>query len=205
MFAAAFGTEQTSGPVDEINTRRIAFAIATHERRLRSDQTPWDRWNAGELSALTPVQVWGYDLFKGKAKCGSCHGAPSFTDGAFHFTGFFKPTWDPGRGNHSTRAWESGAMRTVNLRNVGLREAGGLLHTGAGPGVDLDTIVRTYDEGGRRDWPEVAAVPISASVAPRQLTLDERLAIVDFLRHGLTDPRVAAETAPFDRPRLGSE
>jgi hypothetical protein len=29
--------------------------------------------------------------------------------------------------------------------------------------------------------------------------------MVDFMRHGLTDPRVAAELSPFDRPKLGSE
>jgi cytochrome c peroxidase len=205
MFEAAFGTEQTSGLPGEINTRRIAFAIATHERRLRSDQTPWDRWNAGVSGALTPVQLWGYDLFKGKAQCGSCHGPPVFTDGAFHFTGFFRPAWDPGRGKHSLKSWEAGAMRTVNLRNVGLREPGGLLHTGAGPGTDLESVVTLYDKGGRRDWSDVAAVPISASVEERHLTEDERLAIVEFLRHGLTDPRVASEASPFDRPTLGSE
>jgi hypothetical protein len=29
--------------------------------------------------------------------------------------------------------------------------------------------------------------------------------IIDFMRNGLTDPRVKAETTPFDRPKLGSE
>jgi hypothetical protein len=29
--------------------------------------------------------------------------------------------------------------------------------------------------------------------------------MVDFLVNGLTDPRVANEEAPFDRPTLGSE
>jgi cytochrome c peroxidase len=205
MFEAAFGVEQTSGPPDEINTRRIAFAIATHERTLRSDRTPWDRWNAGEAGALTPVQVWGFDLFKNKAQCASCHGPPIFSDGAFHFTGFFRPAWDQGRGKLSGRAWETGAMRTVNLRNVGLREPGGLLHTGAGPGLDLEDLVALYNQGGRKDWTDVAAVPISASVEPRGLSGDEVLAIVDFLRHGLTDPRVAREEPPFDRPKLKSE
>jgi hypothetical protein len=29
--------------------------------------------------------------------------------------------------------------------------------------------------------------------------------LLDFVQNGLTDPRVAAELPPFDRPRLGSE
>ena len=62
MFAAAFGdTIKTSAaaPDTEINTARIAFAIATHERRLTSDQTPWDRWNAGDDDAMTEEQIRG--------------------------------------------------------------------------------------------------------------------------------------------------
>ena len=36
--------------------------------------------------------------------------------------------------------------------------------------------------------------------------LEDRQALVaDFISNGLTDPRVAAETFPFDRPTLGSE
>ena len=205
MFEAAFADQQTSGRRDEINTRRIAFAIATHERRLRSDQTPWDRWNAGDTSALTPVQVWGFDLFTHKAACGSCHKTPLFSDGAFHYTGFYPPAWDEGRGVFSKKTWERGAMRTATLRNVGLREPGGLLHTGAGAGSSLNDIVAVYNDGGRPDVPEVLAVPISPSVEKRNLSADEVLAIVEFMRFGLTDPRVQREEPPFDRPKLSTE
>jgi hypothetical protein len=37
------------------------------------------------------------------------------------------------------------------------------------------------------------------------LTTTEQADLVDFLRNGLTDPRVQAEQFPFDRPKLGSE
>lgn len=205
LFEAAFGTAQSSGPTDEINTRRIAFAIATHERRLRSDQTPWDRWNAGESAALTPAQQRGLALFAHKAGCEQCHRAPTFQDADFHFIGFHEPSWDEGRKAVSPQYGVAGAMRTPTLRNVGLREATGLLHNGAGPGASLDAIVDLYDLGGLVDNPLVTAVPISASILPLDLSDGEKADLLDFLRHGLEDPRVAAQLPPFDRPLLSTE
>lgn len=205
LFEAAFGSEQTSGPADEINTRRIAFAIATHERRLRSDQTPWDRFNAGEDDALTPRQIRGLDLFIGKAKCETCHRMPIFSDGDFHFIGFHKPSWDAGRKGVDTEFGVAGAMRTPTLRNVGLRASSGLLHNGAGTGDSLAKIIDLYDSGGLVDDPEVHGTPISASIFKLDLTPAEKLDLLDFLEHALDDPRVKEQTPPFDRPLLSTE
>ena len=46
LFAAAFG-DRAITPV------RIAFAIASYERTLVSDRTPWDRYAAGDSTAIT--------------------------------------------------------------------------------------------------------------------------------------------------------
>lgn len=205
LFSAAFGDEQTSGPRDEINTRRIAFAIATHERRLRSDQTPWDRFNAGEDDALTPAQIRGLDLFLNKAKCEGCHRMPITTDGDFHFIGFHRPSWDLGRNAIDPDFGVPGAMRTPTLRNVGLRESTGLLRNGAGTGSSLAKIIDLYDLGGLLEDPEVVAAPIDAAMEVLSLTPGEKADLLDFLQHGLEDPRVAKQTAPFDRPWLSTE
>ncbi len=205
LFEAAFGATQTSGPADEINTRRIAFAIATHERRLRSDQTPWDRWNAGEDSALTANQLHGLQVFDTKARCILCHHAPAFSDGDFHFIGFHEPSWDLGRKAIDTAFGVPGAVRTPTLRNVGLREATGLLHNGAGTGASLAKIIDLYDLGGLVDDAAVTAAPIDTIIRPLQLSPGEKSALLDFLQHGLEDPRVGAQTAPFDRPKLSTE
>src|SRR5690606_908609 len=175
------------------------------ERGLRSNQTPWDAFNEGDDGALTAAQIRGLLVFRERAQCSSCHLPPLFSDGAFHFTGFHHPKDDPGREGISGRAADRGKMRTPTLRNVALRAAGGLLHTGAGPGVSLETVLATYLTGGLRDDPEIAEVPISESVEPLELSPDEVEDLLDFLVRGLTDPRVAAELPPFDRPRLGSE
>jgi cytochrome c peroxidase len=205
LFQAAFGAGQTSGPQDEINTRRIAFAIATHERRLRSDQTPWDRWNAGDEGALTPGQLRGLDVFSNKGRCVLCHRAPAFSDGDFHFIGFHVPSADLGRKAINTAFGVPGAMRTPTLRNVGLREASGLLHNGAGPGASLAKVIDLYDAGGLLDDVEVTSTPIDATIVELDLTPEEKADLLDFLQHGLDDPRVKAQTAPFDRPLLSTE
>lgn len=205
LFQAAFGEAQTSGAPDEINTRRIAFAIATHERRLRSDQTPWDRWNAGEDGALTPAQLHGLQVFTHQARCELCHHAPAFSDGDFHFIGFHEPSWDLGRKGIDTAFGVPGAMRTPTLRNVGLREATGLLHNGAGSGASLAQIIDLYDKGGLVDDTVVTDTPIDAIIQQLKLSPSEKLDLLDFLQHGLEDPRVKAQTAPFDRPLLSTE
>jgi hypothetical protein len=40
---------------------------------------------------------------------------------------------------------------------------------------------------------------------PLGLSPGEKADLLDFLQHGLDDPRVEAQTAPFDRPLLSTE
>jgi cytochrome c peroxidase len=212
MFAAAFGSTakvSSTDPDDVINTRRIAFAIATHERRLTSNRTPWDGWNAGDNNAMTAQQIRGFSLFMGKAKCGVCHTPPLFTDLTFHFLGFHDPNVanvDEVTGLQKTtqNAADKGKFKTPTLRNVGLREAGGLLHSGDGPGHDLNTVMEIYNIGGRRSEPTILSL-IDTQLTVVNLTAAEIADVVEFMRNGLTDQRVKDELPPFDRPKLDSE
>lgn len=200
LFSAAFGTDakvSAADPDDVINTRRIAFAIATHERRLTSDRTPWDRWNAGDRAALTPAQVHGFEVFMGKGRCNVCHAPPLFADLSFHNLGFVSATFDTGREETTSVAADRGAFETPTLRNVALREAGGLLHTGSGSGATLEAVVAAYNVPPNLD-PNV-----DPEIRVLGLTGTEAKDLVDFMRNGLTDPRVLAESPPFDRPDLG--
>jgi cytochrome c peroxidase len=207
MFAAAFGNDakDPADPPNVINARRIVMAIATHERRLTSDQTPWDKWNAGDTTALTARQVEGFRLFLTKGRCSTCHTPPLFTDLSFHFIGFHNPKSDIGLAKTDGIAFHEGQMKTPTLRNVGLREAGGLLHSGEGPGHDLTTVMTLYKQGGLPLAPNDAGVSVDSQIAPLQLNPDEIDEIIDFLRNGLTDPRVRDQLPPFDRPILSTE
>ncbi len=40
--------------------------------------SPFDRYMAGDHQALTSAQKNGFNLFMGKAQCGTCHFAPVF-------------------------------------------------------------------------------------------------------------------------------
>ncbi|MFT3683962.1 MAG: cytochrome c peroxidase [Phycisphaerales bacterium] len=90
LFERAFGTPQ-------VTPGRVAMAIATYERTLVPNQTPWDRYVAGNTSALTPRQVQGMIAFNSDAaKCADCHGGNRFTDNAFHNIGVRPSSEDPG-------------------------------------------------------------------------------------------------------------
>jgi cytochrome c peroxidase len=193
LFAAAFPSDP------KISTRNLLLAIATYERELASNQAPWDAFIAGDASALTAAQQHGLELFLGKGKCAGCHPPPLFTDNDFHAIGVTDPSFDPGREDVTHKPGDKGKMKTPSLRNVGLREAGGLLHGGAAPGDALALIMHSLNMGGT--FPE----NLDPEIEPLGLTDAELADIIDFLRDGLTDPRVKDAQPPFDRPQLRTE
>jgi cytochrome c peroxidase len=210
LFEAAFGDPA-------ITTQRIAFAIATHERTLISNQTPYDRFQDGDTSALTAEQKTGMDLFAGKAKCQRCHAPPLFASDQFVNLGLIDydnpggdvgtptPHVDLGREELTGMLEDRGKFRTPTVRNAALREAEGLLHDGLVEGASLDELMTAYNVPPRRDAHTDPRMDPAIDGNQLGLTGEELSAILAFLRAGLTDPRVAAEEYPFDRPRLGSE
>ena len=84
-FARAF-------PRAGISEETIAAALASYERMLVAANSRFDRWFfAGEDSALSAVERDGFQLFRGKTGCSSCHLIGErdalFTDHRFHNTG----------------------------------------------------------------------------------------------------------------------
>ncbi|GIW44072.1 MAG: cytochrome c551 peroxidase [Candidatus Binatia bacterium] len=84
LFQQAFGSPQ-------ITIDRIVQAIATFERTLAPFSSPFDRFLAGEKTALSDAAKRGFQLFLGKARCVTCHefnaSFPFFTDNKFHNIG----------------------------------------------------------------------------------------------------------------------
>ncbi|NRA36069.1 MAG: hypothetical protein HRU17_22340 [Polyangiaceae bacterium] len=219
LFAAVFG-EVTPGAdagdagAGEITAVRIAMAIATHERRLKSDQTPFDLWVDGidvpsNEGGMDAQRVRGWELFSGKAKCTTCHTLPTFSDNLFHYIGFHHTSWDEAPNGMSGREVvtelpaDRGKLKTPTLRNVTLRVAGGLLSRGAGAGVSLEEIMAVYNTGGLEDLIPADQAIVSTDIVALDLTDEEITDIIKFM-DALTDPRVAAtpELAPFDHPTL---
>jgi len=58
------------------------LSLQLYQATLVSDQAPYDRWAAGDASALTAQQLMGLGVFLGKGKCIACHAGAAFTNAA---------------------------------------------------------------------------------------------------------------------------
>jgi cytochrome c peroxidase len=162
-FAKAFPKRPR---VTEDNLKK---AIATYERTLVSPQTRFDRWIAGDDTALTAQEVSGFRLFTGKAGCANCHSGWAFTDHAFYDIGL--PGEDRGRGAVLRLEKAEYAFKTPSLREVGRRAP--YMHDGSL--ADLAAVVRHYASG-------ITERPTLASDLKRGgLDAGEQSALVAFL------------------------
>ncbi|MGH9801465.1 MAG: cytochrome-c peroxidase, partial [Blastocatellia bacterium] len=75
----------------EVNIARVGQAIAAYERTLVVGDSPFDRFNAGDQSALSDAAKRGLAVFRGRGRCSRCHtfseAMPFFTDFQYHNTG----------------------------------------------------------------------------------------------------------------------
>lgn len=190
LFQAAFGDASISAP-------RIAFALATYQRTLVPNQTPFDAFIAGQPAALTPSQAQGLQAFNATT-CGVCHAGPLFTNHSFRNVGLRPWQEDSGRFAVTGLFGDRGRFKVPTLRNVGLKPR--FMHTGQL--ATLEQVIGFYvGAPGFQQFPENQDPAVPAINVPPQLR-DE---LADFLRNGLTDPRVRDELFPFDRPTLASE
>jgi len=89
LFEHAFGDAAIT-PV------RIAMTIASYERTLLPDKTPFDAYIRGDKKALTEEQQAGWRVFR-QSNCAVCHAPPLFTDNTFRNIGLRPPDEDLGR------------------------------------------------------------------------------------------------------------
>lgn len=188
LFNEAFGTA-------DVNPTRIALAIATYERTLYTDQAPVDLANAG-ITPLTQQENNGRNLFVQAGQCAVCHAGEVTSDNTFRYIGVRPPDDDTGRFQVTGNNGDLGRFKVPSLRNVELR--GTFFHNGRFN--TLDQVVAFYNRGGDFNAPNKDPL-----IRPRGLSPQQQADIVAFLKRPLTDPRVAAELPPFDRPTLYSE
>lgn len=112
-FRDVFGTPATADG--------LAQTIAAFERTIVSNHSAWDRFMAGDETALSQSAQRGVRVFDEKAKCVTCHNGPNFTDNQFHALGLpIGPDFpaDPGRYAVTLNDGDLEAFRTPSLRNV---------------------------------------------------------------------------------------
>ncbi|MDQ7017080.1 MAG: cytochrome c peroxidase, partial [Gammaproteobacteria bacterium] len=107
-------------PGQGINRDTIAKAIASFERTIISNDSPFDRWVHGDPQALNSQQVAGFKLFVDpkKGNCEVCHSAPNFVDDGFHNIGLKGD--DLGRYTQRKVKILKRAFKTPTLRDIEL-------------------------------------------------------------------------------------
>lgn len=167
-FQAAFGD-------DTITIDHVAKAIATFERTVLSGNAPYDRYKAGDTSAMTESQVRGWKLFTSdRLKCDSCHLGFNFTDGSYENVGIGmdKALPDLGRYEITKRDEEKGAFKTPTLREI--EHTYPYMHDGSL--ATLEEVVEHYNKGGiENPWLDERIVPLN-------LTDQEKADLVAFLK-----------------------
>lgn len=148
---------------------RIVDAIAAYETTRLSGSSAFDRFNAGDTSALSDEAQAGLEIFFGRGRCNACHLGPTFSDSRFHNVGVgFDPGRrdpgrtgfaDPGRYAISHDPADIGAFKTPTLRDV-TRHAP-YMHDGSSP--DLRDAVSRYVLIQENPWldPAMREVQIS--------------------------------------------
>ena len=179
-------------PGEAIDKTTLAKAIAAFERTVvGNNQSPFDRWLAGDAQAMTAQQVRGFRVFTGadKGNCAACHQAPHFTDNGFHNIGlasFGSDSPDIGRFKQKPVAVLKGAFKTPGLRNVALTAP--YFHDGSA--LSLGEVVEHYVRGGD------VKTNLSPNMKPIQLSQPEKQDLVAFMQALTSDPE------PFTVPRL---
>lgn len=165
MFEQVFGTGATKD--------NIAKAIASFERTIISGPAPFDRYLAGDLTAMNTSAIRGMELFNGKGHCTACHSGPTFSDQGFHNLGAgmdaAKP--NPGRQKVTKNPKDLGRYKTPGLRNVALTAP--YLHDGSEK--TLMDVIKFYDRGG------VQNPNLDPQMLPLHLTEREMKDLVAFM------------------------
>jgi len=212
LFQQAFGS-------DQITIDNVVRAIASYERTVFSFSSPFDRFNAGDKTAMSASAQRGWDLFNGKGRCNDCHGyvasSPTFTDNKFHNIGVAmhaanfaelarKAAQSPestsdlahtagyselGRFLVTREPKDIGAFKTPGLRNVALTAP--YMHDGSQR--TLEEVIKFYDKGGE-DNPY-----LDGGIRPLKLTAQEETDLVEFLK-ALTSDDLTRFSKPNSQP-----
>lgn len=181
LFLSAFGSE-------EVSSDRIVKALASFVRTIRSGDAPFDRFEAGDVKAVSESAARGWEIFRSKAGCAVCHAPPLFTDLSYHAVGIGHGAKEPdlGRGAITKDEADNGRFKTPSLRSVGLHPP--YFHDGSGKTLEdaVDYMLSGGPDGAKLD----------GSFHKVVLTKEQRADLLAFLRS------LEAERPKFERPKL---
>lgn len=156
MFASLFPSEAPHA----ISEWSINKALASFVRSLGSFDSPFDRYMTGRQKDIAPEVKRGFNLFMGKAKCGTCHFAPTFfgvvppmfKESESEVLGTLQEwnpqepvlTSDSGRYHFQSNPIYIRSHKTSTVRNIALTAP--YMHNGGF--ADLESVMAFYNKGG---------------------------------------------------------
>jgi cytochrome c peroxidase len=183
LFAAAFGDSTVSFD-------RIAKSIATFERTIVSGNSAYDRYLAGDKSALTKQQKDGLDFFNKKGERAECHSGPNFTSEKFANIGIgmAQANPDPGREGVTKKRADFGKFKVPTLRDLASRTP--YMHDGSVQ--TLAAVLAIYAKGG------LPNPHLDTRLTPFYLDEQTKLALLAFLDslNGERPQKIAPPTLP---------
>ena len=187
-FRSAFeGTEDTS-----ITGRSVLIAIAEYERTLIGMNTRFDKAISNRENDLSNDEIAGFNIFMGKAACGSCHFLPLFN--SLVPPVYVETEWEvigvPSAKLSNPRELDGdigryeiipvdifkNAFKTPGLRNIALTAP--YMHNGVFK--SLDEVIDFYDRGGGKGL-GIAVENQTLSDEPLNLTPTEKFQLKVFL------------------------
>jgi cytochrome c peroxidase len=163
-------------------------AIAAYERTIIGGNTPWDRYRAGDKSALSERAERGWNIFQ-SIKCNNCHDGILFTDQQYHNVGIGmdQKEPDPGRGKVTNKPEDTGAFKTPTLRDIA--KSAPYFHDGSAK--TLEEAVDIMLAGGKPNQ-----YLDKKNLEPHKLLPDQREALLDFLRSLSVDCTLSKPALP---------
>lgn len=187
-FRSAFeGTEDTS-----ITGRSVLIAIAEYERTLIGMNTRFDKAISNRENDLSNDEIAGFNIFMGKAACGSCHFLPLFN--SLVPPVYVETEWEvigvPSAKLSNPRELDGdigryeiipvdifkNAFKTPGLRNIALTAP--YMHNGVFK--SLDEVIDFYDRGGGKGL-GITVENQTLSDEPLNLTPTEKFQLKVFL------------------------
>lgn len=148
QFVAVFELKEG----EAVEPEHVAKALSAYERTLLCGDTAFDK------NEMDDAQKRGWDLFRGKASCTTCHAGENFSDGAYHDVGLAYDESgaliegaDVGRGKPSGSEADNYKFRTPTLRNV--TKTAPYFHDGRA--ASLEEVVRFMVGGGNQKAPTI--------------------------------------------------
>src|SRR5262249_54533065 len=144
LFDKAFSGDAGSA----VTFNNVTSAIAAFERTIISNNSPFDRYAAGDQTALTVEERRGLTLFRSlKTRCFECHGFPTFANPDFKVIGVPKMPGQPddfGRSEIEGGEPYKNAFKVPTLRNIALTAP--YMHNGRFQ--TLEEVIDFYSAGG---------------------------------------------------------